>query len=182
MRPTHIRVTIMKRLITFAMAAFLFGAFSLNANAQLVKGNNTNNDKPVVSKNQTEAAVKVTEKDAKCCDGKTTTVKDAKCCDAKNTVKTPETVGQKDLKVASQENWDNVIKDYETTVGQCLNIYKAMKAGKDDKALTQQFTETLTKVEGIGNKIEKAMSTLNRTQIHRYNEAKQKLAVVYQKG
>ena len=165
----------MKRLITFAMAAFLFGAFSLNANAQFVKGNNTNNDKPVVSKNQTEAAAKATEKDAKCCDGKTTTMKDAKCCDAKNTVKTPETVGQK-------EDWDKVIKDYETTVGQCINIYKAMKAGKDDKALTQQFTETLTKVEGIGNKIEKAMSTLNRTQIHRYNEAKQKLAVVYQKG
>lgn len=169
----------MKRLITFAMAAFVFGIFSLNVNAQpVVKGNN--NEKPVI-KSQTEEAAKPTLKNDQCCDGKTKAM-DAQCCDAKNTTKAAETTVQKDLNVAQKDDWDKVIKDYETTVGQCVNIYNALKNGKDDKALSQQLSDSLTKVEAIGNKIEKALSKLNRTQIHRYNEAKQKLAVVYQKG
>lgn len=172
----------MKKLIYFAMAAFIFGAFSLNANAQ-------SKDEKITSRSSIGQTQATTEKNV---DGKplltntNSQANAASCCDAKTTTTTATTTAPKevqaDIKVAQQDNWDKLIKDYETAVGQCLTIFDNMKAGKEDKALTQKFNDSLTKVESIGSKIEKAKSSLNRTQVRRYNEAKQKLAVVYQKG
>lgn len=48
MRPTRIRDKIMKKIMTFAILAFLLGGFSINANAQDGKQTGKNDSKQVV--------------------------------------------------------------------------------------------------------------------------------------
>ena len=209
MRPTQIRVTIMKKLITLAIAAFLFGAFSV-ANAQqptpIVKGDKTNDKKAVVNTTKEidakttlkeaevkttlkEAEAKTTLKEAKEADVKTT-LKEAKEAETKTTLKEANEfpVSPVIIKKESTEakiDWDMELKNYEIAVDQCITLYKATKVQKDEKALEKalaEFNNKLDEVEAMGSKIEKAKDELNRTQLHRYREAKTKLAVVYQKG
>lgn len=52
MRPTHIQGCIMKKILTFAVMAFLLGAFTVNVNAQ---------DKTSKPKNQAKTEVQQTE-------------------------------------------------------------------------------------------------------------------------
>ena len=238
MRPTQIRVTIMKKLITLAITAFIFGAFSV-ANAQqptpIVKGDKTNDKKAVVNTTK-EIDAKTTLKETKEIDAKTTlkeaeakttlkeaeakttlkeaeakttlkeaeaktTLKEAKEAEAKPTLKDAKEAAVKTslkeaneypvshiIKKESEEikvDWDLQIKNYEIAVGECVTLYKATKVQKDEKALKkalEEFGSKLNEVEELGSKIEKAKDELNRTQLHRYNEAKTKLSVVYQKG
>ena len=82
-------------------------------------------------------------------------------------------------------DWDMELKNYEIAVDQCITLFKATKVEKEQKALEKalaEFNNKLNEVEAMGSKIEKAKDELNRTQLHRYREAKTKLAVVYQKG
>ena len=230
MRPTQIRVTIMKKLITLAIAAFLFGAFSV-ANAQqptpIVKGDKTNDKKAVVNTTKEidakttlkeaevkttlkEAEAKTTLKEAKEAEVKTTlkeaeaktTLKEAKEAEVKTTLKEAKEAETKTtlkeanefpvspviIKKESTEakiDWDMELKNYEIAVDQCITLFKATKVEKEQKALEKalaEFNNKLNEVEAMGSKIEKAKDELNRTQLHRYREAKTKLAVVYQKG
>ena len=175
----------MKKLITLAIAAFLFGAFSV-ANAQqptpIVKGDKTNDKKAVVNTTK-EIDAKTTLKEAEV----KTTLKEA---EAKTTLKEANEfpVSPVIIKKESTEakiDWDMELKNYEIAVDQCITLYKATKVQKDEKALEKalaEFNNKLDEVEAMGSKIEKAKDELNRTQLHRYREAKTKLAVVYQKG
>ena len=214
----------MKKLITLAIAAFLFGAFSV-ANAQqptpIVKGDKTNDKKAVVNttkeidakttlkeaevkttlKEAKEAEVKTTLKEAKEAEAKTTlkeakeaevktTLKEAKEAETKTTLKEANEfpVSPVIIKKESTEakiDWDMELKNYEIAVDQCITLFKATKVEKEQKALEKalaEFNNKLNEVEAMGSKIEKAKDELNRTQLHRYREAKTKLAVVYQKG
>ena len=229
----------MKKLITLAIAAFLFGAFSV-ANAQqptpMVKGDKTNDKKAVVNTTKEidakttlketkeidakttlkEAEAKTTLKEAKEAEVKTTlkeaevktTLKEAKEAEAKTTLKEAEaktTLKEAEAKtkttlkeanefpvspVINKEStvakidWDMELKNYEIAVDQCITLFKATKVEKEQKALEKalaEFNNKLDEVEAMGSKIEKAKDELNRTQLHRYREAKTKLAVVYQK-
>jgi hypothetical protein len=224
----------MKKLITLAIAAFIFGAFSV-ANAQqptpIVKGDKTNDKKAVVNTTKEidakttlketkeidakttlkEAEVKTTLKEAKEAEVKTTlkeaevktTLKEAKEAEAKTTLKEAKEAEAKTktslkeaneypvshiIKKESEEikvDWDMELKNYEIAVDQCITLFKATKVEKEQKALEkalEEFNNKLNEVEAMGSKIEKAKDELNRTQLHRYREAKNKLAVVYQKG
>ena len=220
----------MKKLITLAIAAFLFGAFSV-ANAQqptpMVKGDKTNDKKAVVNTTKEidakttlketkeidakttlkEAEAKTTLKEAKEAEVKTTlkeaevktTLKEAKEAEAKTTLKEAEAKTKTTLKEANEFpvspvinkestvakiDWDMELKNYEIAVDQCITLFKATKVEKEQKALEKalaEFNNKLDEVEAMGSKIEKAKDELNRTQLHRYREAKTKLAVVYQK-
>ena len=115
-------------MTTFAILAFLMGAFSFNANA---KG--ASDDRNI-----------------------------------------PQTV--------VKEDWNKVIDNYVGSVNDCLKLYNQLQSNrKDEKTLRAQFEETLSTVETLGTKIEKNKDQLNRTQLHKYNEAKSKLSVIYTK-
>lgn len=178
--PTHIRADTMKKLFTtIAITALLFGAFSINATAQpgKVAKDNTREVK-VTEANKQETKVKnVSTQEVKVKNANTqeTKVSNVMTQDSKVTKPVEE-------KKMSQEDWNKVIDDYEGTVGQCVSLYEKMKDAKDNKDLLTKFNESVEKVESLGQQIANAFDQLNRSQIHRYNMAKQKLAVIYQKG
>lgn len=109
------------------------------------------------------------------------------CCkegDAK-TLKTDNKDATPDQKpdAIPEENWEVVIKDYEMAVDDCVTLYKEVKSDeKGSKDLIAKYNESLDNVEALGAKIEKVVKDLPRPLAGRYNQAKQKLSVVYQKG
>lgn len=178
----------MKKLFTsFAIMALLIGAFTLDANAQpgkVVKSKGQKAPETQVTATEVNAATPVTtelgtakpaDKKVACPSDKNTT----SCCKDANKA---AAVDQK-LEAAPQENWEMVIKSYETAVDDCVKLYKQVQSDeKGNKDLIARYDEALNNVEAIGAKIEKALPELPRTLAGRYNQAKQKLSVVYQKG
>ncbi len=70
--------------------------------------------------------------------------------------------------VAVKEDWNKVIANYEETVNKCVAL-------NDTEKGTKAFTDALDKALSLKTKIEKVKDQLNRTQIHRFNEATAKL-------
>ena len=158
----------MKKLITLAIAAFLFGAFSV-ANAQqptpIVKGDKTNDKKAVVNTTKEidakttlkEAEVKTTLKEAEA----KTTLKEAKEAETKTTLKEANEfpVSPVIIKKESTEakiDWDMELKNYEIAVDQCITLFKATKVEKEQKALEKalaEFNNKLNEVEAMGSNI-----------------------------
>ena len=96
---------------------------------------------------------------------------------------TKEPTGEQKLEINPEENWEEVIKNYEIAVDDCVSLYKEVKSDeKGSKELQAKYDESLTNVETLGAKIETALPEMPRTLAGRYNKAKQKLSVVYQKG
>lgn len=85
--------------------------------------------------------------------------------------------------VVKQENWNNVIKEYEIAVDKTVRLYKAINdKNTKPKVDPKEFDQSLAKALNLKNKIDKAKDQLNRTQVRRFNKATTKLNQVLTKG
>lgn len=102
---------------------------------------------------------------------------------SKKTVKQEVKQTQQNKKEVKGEDWNKVLKEYEQAVDNCVTIFQKMqKSGTNGKDVSKEFNTALTKAENLKKKIEGAKTSLDRTQMDRFNKANQKLQQVYAKG
>lgn len=86
-------------------------------------------------------------------------------------------------KTQTEENYDQMLKDYEANVNKYIEAYeKALKGG--DKTAEKNGTEYKTylkKAQELEAKLEKAKDKLNRTQVEKFVKIKEKLAAALTK-
>lgn len=74
---------------------------------------------------------------------------------------------------AKTEDWDSVLDDYETFITDYVSLMKKAKAG--DVSAVTEYASCLEKANSLGEKLEKAQSTLTSSQISRMTKLQAKI-------
>lgn len=79
-------------------------------------------------------------------------------------------------KIQKAENYDQMLKDYETYINKYIENYeKALKASETN-AKAPDWATPLKKAQDIQAKLEKAKESLSKAQMEKYLKLKEKLA------
>lgn len=77
-------------------------------------------------------------------------------------------------KVQKAENYDQMLKDFETNINKYIENYeKALKGGSDSKV---DYKSYLKKAQDLQSKLEKAKESLSQSQMEMFLKLKDKLA------